>query len=1078
VALLLGALAACGPREDTRPAVAAPSPPRETQGSPAASVQAPARGFDPQSTAVGEAYHALAARLDPATDRGRSGTGPGEAFAHDVERALTAAFAALLEGDSGPWAQLAGPRVVFLDAAPAGAVARDAHGVRVLRRETAAGEPGGHAELGRALDAWAAPLRGGSRRRVRVEVLHTGLESPEADGAARVRPTARARVRLAADVGPSAELGVGPGPGAGARQLELTLALAWRAGDGPPRVVRCEVEALDDVHVAARAFVDATRSALAGAPRALAALDEDALALLGRVDNVVPPSLVALGMHGLAVGDVDGDGLEDLYVCRVAGAPNLLLLAQPGGGAREAAAEAGVDLLDDCAGALIVDLDGDGARDLALARGTDVWIGWNDGSGRFPTGTTLRADGGARVYSLAAADVDGDGDLDLYDTRYFRQGGYGDQAPTPYHNAENGAANHFWRNLSESAQRVFRDDTAAIGLDAANDRFSLAAAFEDIDGDGDLDLYVANDFGRNNLFVYDGERFVDRARELGLEDMAAGMGVSFGDFDRDGRSDLLVSNMWAPAGLRVARDPRFVPGAPGDVRTEFMRHARGNSLFRARADGRFEDVTDVAGVGPGGWCWGARLVDVDRDGWLDVVAPSGFLTGRRGPDLASFFWREVVGASPLAPPASPAYLAAWATISRLSQEERYDWNAREPMYGHLNLGAGRFVDASAALGLDVLEDGRALVVCDWDGDGALDLWTRNRSAPALRLHRGAPAADTHWVSFELVGRAPNTDAVGALVELEAGGVVRRERVRAGDGFLSGSSLRAHFGLGRDMALGAVRVRWPDGQVSDVRGARVDAHWRLVEPAAGGPVEALFVRGQGPSLAESERLDDRPRPPRTRVPLLDTFPLGAARLAPYQGVPARIDALTGARGLAVLVWHAGVPESARALEALAARRAALEARGLAVFCVALDDPADGSGPAARAVAERAGLGARAGRADRATRLVLDMLLGRTLAPFEDIPLPLTLLFDPVGELGCIQVGALDLDALAEDAARLADRPTDPATGERTRWPTGLTGGRWGGAPPRRTLPVLAKRLREVGLPELADGLATAHDRRGD
>ena len=213
---------------------------------------------------------------------------------------------------------------------------------------------------------------------------------------------------------------------------------------------------------------------------------------------------------------------------------------------------------------------------VALARGTDVWIGWNDGAGRFPTGTTLRAEGGARVYSLTAADVDGDGDLDLYDTRYFRQGGYGDQAPTPYHDAQNGAENHLWRNLAESASRVFRDDTAALGLDVGNDRFSLAAAFEDVDRDGDMDLYVANDFGRNNLFVNEGGRFVDRARELGLEDMAAGMGVSFGDIDRDGLSDLLVSNMWAPAGLRVARDPRFVPGAPGEVRDEFMRHARGN----------------------------------------------------------------------------------------------------------------------------------------------------------------------------------------------------------------------------------------------------------------------------------------------------------------------------------------------------------------------------------------------------------------------------------------------------------------------------------------------------------------------
>jgi len=1049
----------------------------------------PQRFFAPQSSLVGSEYEVFHARIDPGEP---SETWPAEVIAEQAQRTLEFGFTALLGGDDAPLMQTVGRRVVLegslwpraLDSAgststpsePGGADGESA-ALRVLRDDTVARvvrmagpdrTRGGFTELRAELERLAQPLRSGTRARVHVEVLESGTESvgDTSRESERVRPTTKVRARFAADLG------------SGSIQVNLVLDVAWRMTEGGARIVRVTACSHEEVRLARRAFVDATELALAAAPRARAALAEDSLALAGRVDNVVPPSLVALGMHGCAVGDVDGDGFEDLYVARVAGLPNLLLMNRAGGGAREEAELRGVDFLDDTSGVLIVDLDGDGARDLAMGRGGDVLIAWNDGAGHFPTRTTLRLEHGARVYSLAAADIDADGDLDLYDTRYFRVGGYGDQAPTPYHDATNGAPNCLWRNLHEATPRTFRDDTRALGLDVDNDRFSLAAVFEDFDGDGDLDLYVANDFGRNNLFDNQGARFVDVAGRVGLDDKAAGMGLSIADVDLDGEFDLLVSNMWAPAGARVAGDPRFQRGASADVRAAYRRHARGNSLFRGLADGTFEDATERSGAGPAGWCWGARFVDWDRDGLADIVAPNGFLTGRRDPDLAGFFWRAVVGRSPAAPPATNDYLAAWATITKVAQEELVHWNGREPTYGYLNVGGFDFVDASAAAGLDSREDGRALVVCDWDRDGRLDLWTRNRSAPTLRLMRGEGAPEANWVAFELRGRAPNTDAVGALVEVDAGGVTRRQRVRAGDGFLAGSSLRVHFGLGPQTALDALRVCWPDGRSNVVEGARVGALWRIVQPEAADaerpdPVAAVHLFGTAaPMLASAAPLSDDPAPARTRVPLLDTFPLGAARLVPFGAAPARIDELSGSGGLAVLVWHSGVAESRAAVTALAARRAGLEAAGLAVFTLALDEARDAA--AAEAWVTSLGLASRSGRADRATRLVLDMLLGRTLAPFDDVPLPLVLLFDRRGELGLMQVGTLDLDGLARDAATLAARPDGP----EARWATGLTGGRWEGIGPRRSVRSLARRLREVGLPELADGLEAAAQQRDD
>jgi hypothetical protein len=1095
--VLLVAAVAIGCSGEERAVVQAASDALEPVGEVATAAQAqasvmalparPARLFEPQSNPVGPEFAALRARIDPGDP---SDAWPTEVVAEQSERALEQGFTALLAGDDAPLMQRVGRRVVLegrlrplaLDTTapnpealtPSSALGSNAE-LQVLRDDTCArvvratgpdATRGGVAELRAEFERLTRPLRSGTRARARVEVLESGTETigESADSSERVRPTTKVRVRLAADLGASA------------MQVNLVLDVAWRVAEGGARIVRVTTRSYEEVRLARRAFVDATEHALAAAPTAHAALAEDALALTGRVDNVVPPSLVALGMHGCAVGDVDGDGYEDLYVGRVAGSPNLLLMNGAGGVAREEAQLRGVDFLDDTGGVLIVDLDGDGARDLAMGRGGDVLVAWNDGRGHFTARSTLRLDDGARVHSLAAGDIDGDGDLDLYDTRYFRVGGYGDQAPTPYHDATNGAPNRLWRNLLEVAPRTFRDDTHAVGLDVDNDRFSLAAVFEDFDADGDLDLYVANDFGRNNLFDNQGARFVDVAARVGLDDRAAGMGLSLADVDLDGRFDVLVSNMWAPAGARVVGDPRFQPGASSAVRASYARHARGNSLFRGRVDGTFEDVTERSGAGPAGWCWGARFVDWDRDGFVDIVAPNGFLTGRSGPDLTGFFWRVIVGRSPGAPPATNDYLAAWAAITKVAQEELVHWNGREPTYGYLNLGGFDFVDVSAAAGLDVREDGRALAVCDWDRDGRLDLWTRNRSAPALRLMRGNAAPEANWIAFELRGRAPNTDAVGALVEVDAGGVTRRQRVRAGEGFLAGSSLRAHFGLGAHTALDAVRVCWSDGRVDTVEGARVGALWRIVQPEAAdaespGPLPASHLFGSAASMvAAAAPLPDEPSPPRTRVPLLDTFPLGAARLVPFGAAPVRIDELAGPGGLAVLVWHSGVAESRTAVAALAARRSELEASGLAVFTLALDEAREAA--AAEAWVTGLGLRARAGRSDRATRLFLDMVLGRTLAPFDDVPLPLVLLFDPRGELGLLQVGALDLDGLAHDAATLAARPEGP----EGRWATGLTGGQWEGHRPRRSLRSLARRLRDVGLPELADGLESAAQRR--
>ncbi len=346
-----------------------------------------------------------------------------------------------------------------------------------------------------------------------------------------------------------------------------------------------------------------------------------------RVDRMMGKSFN--GAQGIAVGDVDGDGHDDVYLCQQAGLPNRLWLWRPGGTPLECSATVGLDVLDKTRSALIADFDGDGFADLALSIGPDVALCWNDGKGKFEP---MRVVGpvGAEIYSLAAADTDRDGDLDLYACRYVADG-LMNAVPIPYHDANNGAENVFWRN--EGGRRL-SVATQEVGLDMNNKRFSLAATFEDVDDDGDQDLYVANDFGRNNLYLNDKGKFKDVAAERGCEDLASGMGASFGDVDQDGDADLYVTNMFSSAGRRIAsQQDRFMDGEDPALHQAFLRYARGNSLLLNDGRGKFTDVTDKAGVAVGLWGWGSLFFEFNNDGRADIYAPNGFITSAQTVDL-------------------------------------------------------------------------------------------------------------------------------------------------------------------------------------------------------------------------------------------------------------------------------------------------------------------------------------------------------------------------------------------------------------------------------------------------------------
>lgn len=338
------------------------------------------------------------------------------------------------------------------------------------------------------------------------------------------------------------------------------------------------------------------------------------------------------GHHGLILGDVNGDGLEDVYVCQPAGLPNRLFVQQLDGTATEMSAAAGVDWLDRSFGSLLVDLDNDSDQDLAIVMDANLMLMANDGTGKFSERAIIYVKDDP--YSLAAADYDNDGDLDLYLASYGNQmlgnNGPGYEPPFPYHDANNGSPNTLLRNDGDWR---FTNVTQETGLDENNRRWSFAASWEDYDNDGDQDLYVANDFGRNNLYRNDGGRFTDVAAFAGVEDIAASMSVSWADYNNDGWMDLYVGNMFSSAGERIAYQRQFQSGAGEDVRQQFQRHARGNTLFENAGNGTFRDVSVEQAVTMGRWAWGSPFVDINNDGWEDLLVANGFVTGPDTHDL-------------------------------------------------------------------------------------------------------------------------------------------------------------------------------------------------------------------------------------------------------------------------------------------------------------------------------------------------------------------------------------------------------------------------------------------------------------
>ena len=568
------------------------------------------------------------------------------------------------------------------------------------------------------------------------------------------------------------------------------------------------------------------------------------------------------------------------------------------------------------------------------------------------------------------------------------------------------------------------------GLDTGNDRYHFAAAWGDYDEDGWPDLFVANDFGTKNLYRNLGKRgdtvrFEDVAPKAGVLDYGAGMSAAFLDYDNDGHLDIYAGNMWSAAGHRVTASSAFMPDAPPEVREKYRHHARGNSLFRNRGDGTFDDRSVEAGVTMGRWAWSCDTFDFDSDGWQDIYIANGMLSrDDGGTDLDGYFWRQVVARSPLTRLKGTPYDDAWRAINQLLVHGSIASRQRNVLLR--NDGHGVFDDVSGASGLDLDQDGRSFAVLDLDHDGDPDLAIMAaRQAPQLRIFRNEHPARAA-LAIRLQGTTSNRDAVGARVVVETDAVRTVKVVQAGSGFLSQHSRELLFGLGASRTVRRLTVTWPTGTSQEFTDLPVDMRYRLVEGGAlerepflknadlsavagSAKVEHRLVRGS------AKREGGMPNPPDAAPGATwfhEPFPAPQFSATGLDGTTKSVATFNGRPAL-LLFWRSDVAAARRALDAIARGRPQLEAANVGLLTIALDDAEQAARVKAAAPPDVPVV-----HATRQQGLLWAIVYRHLFMNRPALPLPTALLLDGQGRIVRAYRGDVDAARVAADAAVIA------------------------------------------------------------
>ncbi|MEW6160757.1 MAG: VCBS repeat-containing protein, partial [Verrucomicrobiota bacterium] len=576
---------------------------------------------------------------------------------------------------------------------------------------------------------------------------------------------------------------------------------------------------------------------------------------------------------GLAIGDVDGDGWCDLYLC---GAENDNKLFRNLGQWKfeEVTKAAGVGCPGQFStGAVFADTDGDGDLDLlvnGLGVGTRLFL--NDGRGQFreDTSSGLKRTGAAT--SLALADFEGDGDLDLYVTNYRVSSARSDPTPpkltarvvdgkvmvSPEDRftgflrtdgqievVEKGEPDVFYLNNGQGKFAPVGWTTGTFleadgkPVKAPPEDWGLSVLFRDLNGDDKPDLYICNDFAHSpdRFWLNTGQgqfRAIDPLawRNMPLSSMAADVA----DINRDGHDDLFVVEMLSRnhrtrqhQRANVLKAELNLPFGEPAFRPEVLR----NTLQLSRGDGTFAEIAWLAGLAASDWSWSTAFLDVDLDGWEDILVVTGNAHDVLDIDAQNELDRP--------PPGN--------TKRGLEFYPRLE----QPNLVFRNRGNLTFEDKSDAWRFNATGVSQTLGLGDFDRDGDLDVIVGNLNREVWVYRNDCPAPR---IAVRLKGRPPNTAGIGARILVTGGPIMQSQTIQSGGRYLSGDEALRTFAAGSGERF-EIEVRWPRGQRSVVKDAPPNHIYEIEEPSpAAGPSES--VTSTQPGLNSASRQQPLPR----------------------------------------------------------------------------------------------------------------------------------------------------------------------------------------------------------------------------
>jgi hypothetical protein len=575
---------------------------------------------------------------------------------------------------------------------------------------------------------------------------------------------------------------------------------------------------------------------------------------------------------GVALGDVDGDGWCDLYFCKLQG-PNALFRNLGGWNFQDITASAGVACDGQFStGAVFADIDADGDLDLlvnSLGGGTRSFL--NDGKAHFTEITDTRLVRRFGATSLALADIDGDGDLDLYVTNY-RETTYKDRPPdlkveaqmvdgkivvtpqdrfipiTPREGGvevwERGERDFLYVNTGTGrfgpvswTSGSFVDEDGQPLKEPPTD-WGLTVMFRDMNDDGTPDIYVCNDFfySTDKVWLNEAGRRFRAIPRLALRNQSmSSMSIDFADLNRDGYDDFFVSDMLSRThAWRQRQRPSMLQGLLTLPVTDplFRPEVPRNTLQLNRGDGTYAEIACLSGLEATEWSWGAIFLDVDLDGYEDLLIPTGNNHDVQDADVLEELAKLREHNTPENKLKNLKKFPPLLTASLAFRNQR-DLT---------------FKDASAEWGFDSVGIANGMALADLDNDGDLDVVANNLHAAAGLFRNDATASR---VAVRLKGAPPNTRGIGAKIKVFGGPVSQQQEMMCGGRYLSCDDTMRVFAAGDPNARLTIEVTWRGGKRSVVRDVPANRLYEIDEASAGAG-ERQEAGGERPQSADAPR----------------------------------------------------------------------------------------------------------------------------------------------------------------------------------------------------------------------------------